>query len=821
MLTQTYNAVVFGLALAVQLGSLAQATYTDLTVYPLSVSLNHAADYQTMVAVATRDDGVTVDVTGEVEWQVKSPDKAAQVNVAEDSGVKLSPLANGAGTLHAKLGALQAASDIHVTGVEAHKPISYRHDVIPVLVRAGCNSGACHGSSRGKDGFRLSLFGFDPAGDYDRLTREMATRRINLALPDESLMLTKAVGAAPHTGGKLFEHDTVYYDKLRGWIEDGVPNDLEGATTVTGVEIFPPKAVLEGEATTQPFVAVATYSDGTTRDVTNLAVFSSNNDSVAKMNPSGVATAGLRGEAFVMARFDTHTVGSQVIVLPEGLDYERPESTPANYVDELVEAKLDNLRIEPSGMATDAVFLRRVTIDIAGMLPTPDEIAAFVADESPDKRSRKIDELLQREEFSQIWGMKWAELLLVRTENNRVDYKPMFLYSQWLKEQIDAGVPLNTMVRELLSASGSSLTEPAVNFYQIEPDQKKIAENVAQAFMGIRMQCAQCHNHPFDRWTMDDYFSFAAFFSQIGRKRGSDYREWIVFNRNGGESKHPVTGQNMPPQFLGGDVIDMKSDAYKGRDRREIVAEWVTSPDNPYFAPSIANRVWAHFMGVGIVEPVDDFRVSNPPSNPELLEAIGAKLIEYDYDLRRLVSDICNSNAYQRSAVANESNATDTRNFARSQPRRLPAETLLDCVCQVTKAPEKLPGLPIGSRAVEIADGRGSNYFLTTFGRAKRESVCACEVRGEPTLSQALHLLNGGTVHNKIGQGKVVQQLLEEGNEPMDVVKALYLRSLGREPTEEEREKIAAALGDEEKPVAQLEDIFWAVLNSREFLFNH
>jgi hypothetical protein len=372
------------------------------------------------------------------------------------------------------------------------------------------------------------------------------------------------------------------------------------------------------------------------------------------------------------------------------------------------------------------------------------------------------------------------------------------------------------MVRKLLSASGGSFDTPQVNFYQIEPDTKKIAENVAQAFLGIRLQCAQCHNHPFDRWTMDDYYSFHAFFTQISRKRGSDYREWIVFNRGSGESNHPVGGRAMPPRFLGGESPDTK-----GRDRREVLAKWITSPDNPWFAASIANRVWAHFMGVGIVEPVDDFRVSNPPSNPELLDAIGGKLVEYDYDLRQLVRDLCNSKAYQRSTVANASNEADTMNFARAQPRRLPAETLLDCVCQVTEAPEKLPGLPMGSRAVEIADGRSSNYFLTTFGRARRDSVCACEVRSEPTLSQALHLLNGGTVHSKIREGKVVPTLLAGGKTPSEVVNEIYLRCLSRRPTDEEQQKIALVLGNHQEPVAELEDVFWAVLNSREFLFNH
>jgi hypothetical protein len=372
------------------------------------------------------------------------------------------------------------------------------------------------------------------------------------------------------------------------------------------------------------------------------------------------------------------------------------------------------------------------------------------------------------------------------------------------------------MIRNLLSASGGSFAEPAVNFYQIEPMPQKIAENVAQAFLGIRVQCAQCHNHPFDRWTMDDYYSFTAFFSQIGRKRGEDYRETIVFDRRGGEVNHPVGGQRMTPKFLGGDQPDAK-----GKDRRAVVAEWITSPENPYFAVNVANRVWAHFFGVGIVEPVDDVRVSNPASNPELFIRLGVKLIEYDYDLKQLVRDICNSNAYQRSTAANETNRDDVRNFARAHMRRIPAEMLLDCICQATETPEKFPGLPLGARASQIADGRAGNYFLTTFGRARRDTVCACEVKTDPTLSQALHLLNGNTVHGKIAQGKLVERWLDEGNSASETLDAIYARCLTRAPTDQERAELLSLCGDEKRPVAALQDAFWAVLNSREFLFNH
>jgi hypothetical protein len=456
-----------------------------------------------------------------------------------------------------------------------------------------------------------------------------------------------------------------------------------------------------------------------------------------------------------------------------------------------------------------------VTLDITGLLPTPEEYRAFVSDDDPNKRSKLIDELLTRKEFSEIWAMKWSQLLMIKT-TNQVSYKQTFLYSNWLTKQLADNVPLDQIVRDLISSSGGTFTEPQTNFYQVERDTLKVAENVAQVFMGIRTQCAQCHNHPFDRWTQGDYYSFAAFFSQIGRKQGEDYRETIVFDRGGGEVKHPVTGETMKPKFLGGAVPDVQ-----GKDRRKVLAQWLTSPENPYFAPSIANRVWAHFFGIGIVEPVDDIRVSNPPSNPELFQELGDKLIEYNYDFKRLVRDICNSNAYQRSTVRNESNKTDELNFAHGNIRRIGAESLLDCICQVTETKEKFKGLPLGSRAVQIADGRTTNYFLTTFGRAPRDTVHASEASTDPTLSQALHLLNGNTIEGKIQKGKVVEHMLKAGKKPAEVVEALYVRCLSRKPTAEEMRQLQSVLDDPDNQLAALQDFYWALLNSREFLFNH
>lgn len=517
-----------------------------------------------------------------------------------------------------------------------------------------------------------------------------------------------------------------------------------------------------------------------------------------------------------MARFETHTVGSQFIVLPKGLQYEDPKTTEFNYIDTLNHAKLRKLRIIPSGVCSDEEFLRRVFIDITGTIPTVEDHDLFVADTDPLKREKLVDQLLQRKEFVDIWVMKWAELLQVRTIANRVEKKPMLAYYNWLKEKIASNTPTDKMVQELLGSRGGSFASPAINYYQTETETLKTAENVAQVFMGMRIQCAQCHNHPFDRWTMDDYYSFAAFFSQIGRKTGEDPRETIVFNSGGGEVKHLVDGRVMKPKFLGGAEPDLA-----GRDRREVLAQWLASPDNPYFAKNLANIVWAHFFGRGIIHEVDDVRISNPAVNPELLDELGKKFTEYNYDFRKLVRDICTSRTYQLSTATNETNESDHRNFAHTELRRIRAEVMLDCISIVTTTQDKFPGLPVGARAVQIADGNTATYFLTTFGRASRETVCSCEVKMEPNLSQALHLLNGDTTNAKIQQGGLIAARLKEGKTPPEIITELYLRCFSRVPNDQELASLVAIVGEQQNSQESLEDVFWSMLNSREFLFNH
>ena len=793
-------------------GSLAAAdiTPTKLNVYPSDVHLSTNRDRQSVIVQAVYENGLTEDVTDEAQFALANP---ALVKL---DGRALYPLADGKTELSVSHAGLNVKVPVEVVQAQADRPISFQLDVMPVFMKSGCNMGSCHGAARGKDGFRLSLFGFDPQGDHYRLTREIAGRRINLALPHESLLVEKTAGIVPHTGGKRFDKGSERYNTLIRWLEAGAPNDETAPPKVVSVELYPSGAVLNGADATQKLTVRAKYSDGTDRDVTSLAYFMTNNDNSAEVSQEGIVTAGERGEAFLMARFETHTVGSHFIVLPKDFKFEWPNVPENNYVDTLINNKLKKLRIVPSELCTDEEFLRRASLDIIGVLPTSEEYSRFMQNPSTNKREELVDELLGRKEFVELWVMKWAELLQIRTVNNRVSYKSMLRYYNWLQERIQKNVPMDKMVQELLAANGGTFANAATNYYQAEQDTLKTTENVAQVFMGMRIQCTQCHNHPFDRWTMDDYYSFAGFFSQIGRKRGEDPRELIIYNRGSGDVRHPVDNRVMAPKFLGGAVPDVK-----GKDRREVMAKWLASPENPYFATNLANIVWAHFFGRGIIHEVDDVRVSNPAVNPELLDELGQKFTDYNYDFKKLVRDICTSRTYQLSTAANETNASDDRNFSHAMLRRVRAEMMLDSITQVTDTKNKFQGLPLGARAVQIANGNTSTYFLTTFGRASRETVCSCEVKVEPNLSQALHMLNGDTANSKIQQGKLVERLLGEGKKPEEILEELYIRCLTRKPNEKEKTALLAVLAEEKDPGPVLEDVFWALLNSREFLFNH
>ena len=783
---------------------------TEFRVYPESIVISNHRDKQGLVAQVRFSDGITEDVTDKVELIV------ADESVVDWHGDHLSGKADGQTTVAVSFGGFSKTIPVNVSGAVLDPQISFTNEIVPVLSKVGCNAGSCHGAARGKDGFQLSLYGFDPAGDFFRLTREMPGRRIDLANPSECLLISKATGDVAHTGGTLIKPGSHSHQKLLRWLSEGAQRDQGEIPTVSKVELYPANGLLNGAGARQQLNVRAIYSNGEDRDVTDLAYFISNNENSATVDPSGLVTAAKRGEAFVTARFDTHTVGSSFVVLPKDHRFEWSAEPERNYIDHQINNKLKSLRIIPSELCGDAEFARRVSLDICGLVPTVNEINEFCGSSDPDKREKLIDELLQRKEFVDIWVMKWSELLQIRSLNNRVSYKAALLYYTWLQDQIANDTPIDQMIKELLSSQGGTFSNPATNYYQNEQDNLKVAENVAQVFMGIRIQCAQCHNHPFDRWTMDDYYSFAAFFSQLGRKRSEDPREMIIYNRGRGETKHPVSKKNMPPKFLGGTQPDTR-----GKDRRAVLANWLASTENPYFATNLANIVWAHFFGRGIVHEVDDVRITNPAVNQPLLDELAQKLTGYKYDFKKLIRDICNSRTYQRSTKPNESNETDLDNFSHANLRRIRAEILLDVISQVTETKNKFRGLPLGARAVQIADGNTSTYFLSTFGRSKRETVCSCEVKAEPNLSQALHLLNGVTVNNKIKGGKVVESMLQDGKTPEEIITEIYLRSLAREPTEKELTALLSEVSAQKNKRAALEDIFWAVLNSREFVFNH
>jgi hypothetical protein len=703
------------------------------------------------------------------------------------------------------------------------RPLSFRLDVMPVFFRAGCNSGGCHGAAAGKDGFHLSLFGYDPAGDYYRLTQQIPGRRIDFAAPEQSLLLLKAIGMAPHSGGRRFKPDSEYYNTLLHWIEAGAPDDAASVPQITGIALVPDKVVFTGKEKSKPLEVVAKYSDGSSREVNNLALYLTNNKTTADIDDKGLVTPGKRGDAFVFARFAKFTTGAEIIVLPPG-KFKWPKEPEYNYIDTLIDDKLKNLRILPSAVASDEVFLRRAYLDLIGLPPKPEDYFAFLKDRSRDKRARLIDDLLERPEFADLWAAKWAETLMVRSDNNSAfgtDRKAAYEYYEWIHDQIKRNTPLDQFVRGQVAGKGSNLTNPAVNLYTMLPqgqyDAKAVAQDVAQVFTGMRVQCAQCHNHPFDRWTQDDYYGFVSFFTGVKRKVASEEREFYIYDDpNAPPAKHLLDGRPVPAKFLGGESPDVK-----GKDPRIALADWLTSKDNAWFRENLANRIWAQFFGRGIVDPVDDVRISNPPSNRELLHALGQHLAEYNFDAKRLIRDICNSRTYQLSEIPNETNKDDADQFSRAHLRRLRADVLLDAIAEVTNTPTTFGQTPAGLRAVQLDEGNrlANNYFLKTFGLCSRESVSASETRMEPTLAQALHLVNGDTVEGKLNRSKVVSDLIADKKSPGEILDDLFIRAVARKPSEAEKKKLMPLVTSNDKKA--YDDVFWALLNSTEFEFNH
>lgn len=713
----------------------------------------------------------------------------------------------------------------------ADESVSFVNDIVPVLTKAGCNAGVCHAKAGGgQRGFQLSLLGFEPAEDYQSLVKEGHGRRLFPAASERSLLLMKASGRMPHGGGIRLARDSDGYAMLRKWIEQGSPYDAESAPELISVEVQPDGGVVKMNQK-QQLQALAKYSDGSVRDVTHMALFESNALAMAQVTDDGLVTMqDIPGKVAVMVRYQGQ-VAVFTAAVPLGAPVENlPEAR--NFVDEHLFANLKEIGIPPSPICDDATFLRRVTLDIAGRLPKEAEATAFQANTAADKRDQVIEALLRSPDYADYFAGKWTPLLKNRRDDAS-DITSNFAFHAWIRDSLLANVPYDQIVRELLAATGTVIGNPPVAWYKRVKDPKQQLEDVAQLFLGVRMQCAQCHHHPFERWSQDDYYSFAAFFSQVGRKPTATRGEDLIFHKRGvATAKNVKTGESLKPAAFGDDVGEIAPDA----DPRLRLADWMSSPENPFFARALVNRYWKHFFKRALIEPEDDIRDTNPPTNPILLTALEQHFIGSEFDLKSLVREITRSHAYQLSAVPNSHNLVDRQNYSRYYPRRLQAEVLLDAIDQMTGATTTFANLPPGTRAVALPDNsyNRASPFLQVFGRPNSLSVCECERVQSSSLAQSLHLINSSEMKAKLatGNGRAAK-LAGSDATAEERITELYLAAFSRIPRPDElqtaldylNEEVVDAAGkpiDKKKAAhGNFQDLIWALINSKEFLFNH
>lgn len=767
------------------------------------------------------------DVTGEVTFRVEP----AGIVEFLDKGF-LKPLADGKAVITAELnGAAPASIEVTVERSGAPLPINFANEIAPVLTRNGCNSGGCHGKSGGQNGFSLSLLGFEPWNDYDRLLREGRGRRISLPAPESSLMITKATGEIPHGGGSRIEVGSPDYNRLLRWIEMGTPYGFEDDPTVERIEVAPKQRVAQAGGHQQLSVT-AYYSDGSSRDVTREVQFDSNDEQMASVTKQGLVEMNkLPGSASVMVRFQEH-VDVFLADIPLGMPVTLPE--PKNFIDERIFAKLELLGLPPSELTDDATFLRRVSLDIAGRLPDAKEAEAFVVNTNPDKRASKIDELLESPAYADWFANKWSAVL--RNKRTSAEYaRGTFAFHDWVRNSIKRNKPFDQFVSELVTASGEIGQNAPVAWYRAVKDQKEQVQDIAQVFLGVRIQCAQCHHHPYEKWSQDDYYGMTAFFSTLERKPGELPGEEMVFHkRKSASALNPSTKENRKPTPLGAPVMDVPEE----EDPRQPLAAWMTDPSNPFFARMFVNRYWKHFFGRGIVEPEDDMRVTNPATHPELLDGLASHFVESGYDMKSVIRLICNSHTYQLSSEPNQYNGSDRQNYSRYRPRRLPAEVLLDAINLVTMSEDAFNNQKPGTRAVALPDDQYTKdvYFLSVFGRPEMDSACECERTIDGNLAQSLHLVNSATVQSKLtsGEGRAALLAAEADRSDADKIKELYLAALARPPRADELEIAQRHLDTKRKRAEEregvnpaqstregYEDILWVLVSTKEFLFNH
>jgi len=808
-----------------------------LAVFPAATNLGTPESRQRLIVQETDRGEPGRQVVEGVEWSSSDP------AVASVAGGVVTPVGDGEATVAAKVGDRSATAKVVVSGMGRAFEWSFREHVEPVLAKQGCNSGACHGALAGKGGFRLSLQGYDPESDFFNIVKQDRGRRVEFGDPGRSLLLAKPSGALPHKGGLKFGVDSPEYRILSQWIAAGSPPPSEADARVEGLEVFPERS-LQAVGGTQQILVRARYSDGRAEDVTAWVKWSSADESVCRVDDRGEAKVVGPGEGAVVAWFASKLAIARITV-PYGdgsppADGEVVDARkPRNFIDEQVDAQLARLALPASPDCTDAEFLRRAYVDAVGRIPTADEARAFLSDPSESRRDALVDRLLASPDFVDYWTYKWSDLLMLN--GTRLRPQALKAYYGWIRERVAGGVPWDRLVREIVTASGESVENGATNFYALSQSPEDMTENVSQAFLGLSIGCAKCHNHPLEKWTNDQYYGMASLFARVRAKGwGGEGRQGdglrTLYAAETGELVQPRTGKPQPPTPLDGRPLAFDDPA----DRRVELARWLTAPENPYFARSIANRVWANFFGVGLIEQVDDMRASNPASNERLLAAAAAFVVENKFDLKALMKAILLSNAYRRSSRPLAGNEADRRFYSRYYPRRMMAEVLHDAIAQATEVPTKFDSIgfpggdrektdfyPVGTRAIQLYDAAVESYFLQAFGRNARRIVCECERSDEPTMVQVLHLSNGSTLNEKLrdpgSRAHKLVRLRREGMSPAALVDELYLSCLSRYPTADERDRLAALLPPAGDPseAEVVEDLFWGVMSSREFLFNH
>lgn len=791
----------------------------SLAVQPEVITLNGPRANQQVVVSGRYADGSVRDLTPFCTVTCEAPDL-----IDVGTGVFLTPKKNGTAGLVVKAGTQTARVPVNVVNLDKPQRVTFRNDLIAALNVGGCNQGACHGTPSGKNGFKLSLRGFDPAADYVQLTRDVLGRRTDRQTPESSLIFQKGLGRVAHEGGMRFVASSVPARTIHGWLAEGLQDDPADLPALKSIQILPGSRVLNEPARWQQLSVVATFTDGSVKDVTRLTIFSSSDSAVADVANTGLVEFRQSGEVAVLCRYLMELQTVRLTYLEPRKGFVWPNPPEANYVDKHVFAKLKMLSIPPSDVCTDQEYIRRAYLDLGGILPTGDEVKAFLADKAPDKRTKLIDALLEKPEYADFWTLKWSDVF--RSSRKTIQVKGIHVFQQWLRHHLVKNSGLDEVVRELITANGSTYANPPANYYRIARDPQNLAETTAQLFFGIRMQCAKCHNHPFERWTQDDYYSMAAFFARVKQKKdnaepgpnpqtpGAE----VIYSERAGEVTQPRTQKVMPPKFMGGAVPTIPANT----DRRDVLAAWLTAPENPFFAKSAVNRVWFHLVGKGIVDPVDDFRDSNPAANDELLDALAKDFAAHKFDLKYLIRTIMTSRTYQLSAQANDFNKDDSKYFSHAVTKLLTAEQLLDAICTVTEVPEKFPGLPMGTRATQLPDGEVNHPFLKTFGQPARELACECEREGDSNLAQALQLINGPTVNEKLrNANNRIGKLLTKKASDLDLLTDLYLATLSRPPTENDVKVSLEHVAKAQDKRKAWEDVHWALLNAKEFLFRH